>query len=148
MADTVTKVVDDLERRLNKVPAVSQKMVYLYREDDLYSPSKKLSYPYVGVVYSGMLADDRTTRREVAVVLTCNVFLVGADLCRQDVDTELPKATSLLEQMRTAILVEPASSGERKWKFMSESPFEVMTDGKAELLGYVQRWTTVFVLWP
>jgi len=141
--DVVTESVDNLKALIATVEAITQKLVYLYDQDELLDERKKIGYPAVGVVYSGMRAKSDSTLTGLAVDITLDVYLIGGELCGSKIGAtdEKISTTSLLADIRDAIRCNIAP-GQRKWKFV----FELPSAFDQEVLGYVQRWSTTLIL--
>lgn len=143
MVDVVTQVVNDLSNLIREVPAVKQKVVYMYEQDELLNAKSQLGFPAVGVVYVGLRGKDDSSRTGLAAEIVCDIYLIGGEACTSKLigADEKPTTTSLLDNIRNEIKCNTAP-GQRKWKFVFEQPVQF----DADVLAYVQRWTTTVVL--
>lgn len=143
MVDVVTEVILDLTKLVAQVPAVQQKIVYMYDQDELLDAKKQLGFPAVGIVYVGLRGKDDSSRSGLAAEIVCDIYLLGAESCTSKLigADQKPSTTSLLDNIRNEIKCNVAP-GQRKWKFVFEQPVQFTQD----VLAYVQRWSITVVL--
>jgi len=142
--DIVTEAVADLTQRLRLTPAIKDKSVYLYDQDDLLHTKKTLGYPAAGVVYVGLRGNTDSSKTGLAAELTCDIYLIGGDQCLSKIDDIKVTTTQILDDIRGTIrcAVLDLPGAQRKWMFVFETPAKFTE----EVIAYVQRWKTVVLL--
>jgi hypothetical protein len=153
MANPVDNAIQDLVTRINALPEVQDKTLYVFTQEKLLTDLEGVEFPAVGVIYSGMVkvGEQKQGRTQM---LSADVVLTMGDLCQTTFGEadEKPAATELLDKIRNQIIAEcsPAPGG-HKWWFQFEVPAYLTitrttsTDTakeKAQILMYVQRWST------
>lgn len=138
-----TDHVNDIITKISTISAVKEQTVHVYNQEALLSKIEKIHYPAIGVMYVGLQAVADSSKTGLADDLICDVYVIGADLCKEDtLDASADvETTQLLDDIRDTIKCSLAPS-KRKWEFV----FEIPTDIADGLLAYVQRWKTRVVL--
>jgi len=142
----INDAVADLITKLKLVPAVADKIVTLYSQDELVSLKTTLKLPALAVIYAGSTGKDDTSKTGKASDTFYDIVLMGAERCEGRIDstlsaTGLSETVLVLEQMRSQILCTLAL-GNRKWQFVSETP---LGDFSEEVMAYRQRWKLILV---
>ena len=146
MADLVTDAIADLTTKMSRVNAIRNRAVYVYDQEDLLNAEKNLKTPCAGVLYVGMAVNEQDTRREKSVILTAQIAFIGGEFCELPNSQAKERTTKILDDIRREVIKAPTSGNDLVWRFESEAPFEIVRTEGAKLLGYVQSWTTPFII--
>lgn len=142
MGDIVTEAIVDLQKKLAGVSVIKNKLVYIYEQDMLLDKKRELSTPCAGIVYLGLVGLQDKARNENLARLECEIILIGGDKCVSKTLADLkPTTTTILDDIRTTVRTTVGAT-EKKWTFVSETPFDFARKGASEL-GYAQRWYTI-----
>ena len=138
-----TLCVEDLQAKIQTVPAFKNKVFFVYTQDKLYDKAMQLSFPCAGILYEGLRsvpdADDRTAKGLSTVFQASVILLVsGSTIGNAEYNVQ---AVELLDQFRDAIKM-TRSPANHFWKFMLETSVEARVDTYA----YIQRWSTPILL--
>lgn len=141
MADIVQDHITDVVTRLNTISTIQNKTVSLYTPDQILKTTEKLSYPAVGIIYTGIRGLPDSSRTGQKAGLMIDIFVAGEELCNDDaqINDLKPAITQILQDIRNVMACTTAP-GSHKWEFMAEFPEQLQ---KEEILGYVQRWRAV-----
>ncbi len=153
MANPVNDAMQDLISKINALPEVQDKTLYVYTQERLLNEMQGVEFPAVGVIYGGMNKVGEQKQGRVQM-LRADVVLTMGDLCEAtygDAD-EKPAATELLDKIRNQIIAEcERAPGGHKWWMQFEVPAYLTirrttstatAEEKAQILMYIQRWTT------
>ena len=142
VADPVTAAINSLREAVELVPAIQQKLVYLYLQEELLDWQKRLEYPALGFLYVSLVGKEDSSKSGLSATIVVDLLLIGGDRC-QDLQTkEGPikvTVTRLLDDIRNAIKLTKweTSGANRKWQFVLEAPFQLENE---KHLVYRQRW--------
>lgn len=160
MADMITDLVADLTTKMLTVPALSNKIIYMFEMEDLLSERDKVGIPSVGVVYNSMRGKQNPTRAQgqigLAATVTMDIYILGGDQCVEKISKATgikTTTTAFLEDIRDAIKLTKPQIGtgasqtvrpqtQRIWTFVQENPV-ILRD---EVISYLQRWETTVLL--
>lgn len=139
MTAIAIKCIEDLEARVEQIPALKGRVFHVYSEEELVERTKGLSFPCVGIVYDGMMAipEPKPTAKiggSAELVATVMIFFRQDTKAKNDPKDQ---TVALLDQIRGKILA-TRSPTQHLWRFKLEAAVE----GKQGLLTYVQRWAT------
>lgn len=142
VSNRATECIQDLINKINTLPLVKNKTLWVYDEEQLMDKTKGLTFPAVGVVYEGIRSTDDFPGRSGKVGFTSELVASLMLLTRQDAPTgkssHLP-AVQLLDDIRQCILGTRSPTG-HLWKFIVEAA----ASEKHGTVVWVQTFARVF----
>ena len=141
LADPITDARDWLIATIQRCALVKDREVLGYfTQRELADARRKLDPPSVGVLYAGYLGSADGTDTGLVGRALFDVFLVGGDRCRANINGAPADALAVLAVLRAHVFGECAAipHGRRAYRLDSETPAEL-----AGQVCYRQRWSTV-----
>lgn len=139
--DVATQCMEDLVTKLNTAPAMKDRVVTVYTENEMMDVTAQLKFPCAGVIYEGMrsVPDSDKGNKGLSVELVFAVMLLveGKGLGNQVGSGVKSTAAVYLDQFRNTVK-NTRSPGSGWWKFMVEAAVE----SKGGSYTYMQRWST------
>ena len=144
VSNLATSCIEDLQSKIQSVPAFQNKVFWVYTEDKLYDKAAQLNFPCAGILYEGLRsvpdAEGSNTAKGLSAVLQASVILLVSGSTIGGADYNI-SAIQLMDQFRNSIKG-TRSPANHFWKFVIESPVE----SQEGVYSYIQRWSTPVIL--
>jgi len=142
---TAADVLADVMARLNTIPAIAQKIVVVYGEDDLSKKVAGITTPGLGIQYEGMrsVGDSGSTSKagvSAEMVFSLIVIQTPETFVRTDIKGQ---TINLLDSIRDSLIAQKSPTG-HIYRFVVEAPAEL----KQGMTFWVQRWSVPIQVAP
>lgn len=145
MSVIAVSCIEDIENRIKTVPAIGNRVFHVSSEDEIIEKTKGVSFPCVGVIYSGMTATNEagsSARMGQSAELVVSILLFFRQDSRATNDPK-DSTVAVLDEIRRKIMATKSPSN-HFWRFKVEAAVE----GGKGLMTYLQRWSTPVQLTP
>lgn len=139
MSVIAVSCIEDIEAKIRAVPAIGNRVFHVASEDEIVERTKGMSYPCVGVIYSGMTAINEsgaTAKLGQSAELVVSILLFFRQDSRATNDPK-ESTVAVLDAIRRNIMATRSPSGHH-WRFKVEAAVE----GGKGLMTFLQRWST------